>query len=57
MGAGWLAEHEATARPDLVELVPPMPAFKQPLWYVAHVDMHRTAKVQAFKSMLLDQPV
>lgn len=55
VGAGWLPEHEATARPELVELVPPMLAFKQPLWYVAHVDMHRTAKVQAFKSMLLEQ--
>ncbi len=55
IGAGWALEHEAQQWHDLVELVPPMPAFKHPLWYVAHFDMHRTAKVQAFKSMLLDR--
>lgn len=53
VGAGWIAEPEARQRPELREIIPPQVAFKDPLWFVTHMDMHRTAKVQAFKAILM----
>jgi len=35
------------APPDLVQVLPPRPEWEVPLWLVTHVDLHRTAKVQA----------
>jgi DNA-binding transcriptional LysR family regulator len=32
---------------DLVQVMPPRPDWEVPLWLVSHVDLHRTAKVQA----------
>jgi len=48
LGLGFLAEHDACVRPDLVEVIPPGEAWSTALWIVTHVDLHRTAKVQAF---------
>lgn len=48
LGLGFLAEHDACVRPDLVEVIPPGEAWSTALWVVTHVDLHRTAKVQAF---------
>ena len=48
MGLGFLAEHDACVRPDLIEVIPPSEAWSTALWVVTHVDLHRTAKVQAF---------
>lgn len=48
LGLGFLAEHDACVRPDLVEIVAPSEAWSTALWVVTHVDLHRTAKVQAF---------
>jgi DNA-binding transcriptional LysR family regulator len=48
LGLGFLAEHDACVRPDLVEVIPPGEAWSIALWVVTHVDLHRTAKVQAF---------
>ncbi|MDG4648936.1 LysR family transcriptional regulator [Roseibacterium sp. SDUM158017] len=48
LGLGFLAEHDACVRPDLVEIIPPGDAWSTALWIVTHVDLHRTAKVQAF---------
>jgi hypothetical protein len=31
----------------LVQVLPPRPEWEVPLWLVTHVDLHRTAKVQA----------
>lgn len=35
------------APPGLVQVLPPRPEWEVPLWLVTHVDLHRTAKVQA----------
>jgi DNA-binding transcriptional LysR family regulator len=32
----------------MVEILPPLEDWRVPLWLVTHVDLHRTAKVQAF---------
>lgn len=52
LGLGFLAEHDACVRPDLVEVIPPSEAWSTALWTVTHVDLHRTAKVQAFLGQL-----
>lgn len=38
--------------PDLVQVMPPDPAWNADVWLVTHVDLHRTAKVQACLSHL-----
>jgi len=45
MGLGFCLTEAATA--DLVQVMPPRPEWEVPLWLVTHVDLHRTAKVQA----------
>jgi DNA-binding transcriptional LysR family regulator len=45
-GIGFLPTTIAHGRTDLIEVLPPMPAWKVPIWIVTHVDLHRTAKVQ-----------
>lgn len=52
LGLGFLAEHDACLRPDLVAVIPPGQAWSTALWVVTHVDLHRTAKVQAFLEYL-----
>lgn len=47
-GAGFLPVWFARDRDDLVELAPPRPEWVSQMWLVTHVDLHRTAKVQAF---------
>ncbi|MBS0125806.1 LysR family transcriptional regulator [Thetidibacter halocola] len=47
-GIGFFGEREASLHPDLVQVMPPQPEWASPLWLVTHVDLHRTAKVQAF---------
>ena len=48
LGLGFLAEHDALPHPDLVEVLPRDPGWSAALWIVTHMDLHRTAKVQAF---------
>ncbi|MEQ8366802.1 MAG: LysR family transcriptional regulator [Roseicyclus sp.] len=48
LGLGFLAEHDACVRSDLVAVIPPGDAWSAALWTVTHVDLHRTTKVQAF---------
>lgn len=48
LGLGFLAEHDACVRSDLVEVIAPSDAWSTALWVVTHVDLHRTTKVQAF---------
>ncbi len=52
LGLGFLAEHDACLRSDLVEVIAPSDAWSTALWTVTHVDLHRTTKVQAFLSHL-----
>jgi DNA-binding transcriptional LysR family regulator len=48
LGLGFLAEHDACLRSDLVAVIPPADAWSTALWTVTHVDLHRTTKVEAF---------
>ena len=48
IGVGFLAEHEASGDPNLVEISPPSQDWSAPIWVVTHVDLHRTEKVQKF---------
>ncbi|WP_461426013.1 LysR family transcriptional regulator [Gymnodinialimonas sp.] len=52
LGLGFLAEHDACVRRNLVEVIAPNDAWSTALWVVTHVDLHRTAKVQAFLACL-----
>ena len=54
-GIGFMAEWEAARHPDLVRIDEPRPEWAAPLWLVTHVDLHRTAKVQAFLAYLKDR--
>lgn len=47
-GIGFLPVACAQGREGLVEVLPPRPEWASQLWLVTHVDLHRTAKVQAF---------
>lgn len=52
MGIGFLERHSAERDPNLVEVWPSDPAWSVNLWIVTHVDLHRTAKVQAIVKAL-----
>lgn len=51
-GIGFMPVAEGAADPDLVEVMPPKEEWTAPLWLVTHVDLHRTAKVQALLAHL-----
>lgn len=51
-GLGIIARVRAERRPELVEVMPPRPEWTAKMWIVTHVDLHRTAKVQAFLDFL-----
>jgi len=51
-GIGFMPVTEAEQHPSLTEVFPREEAWSAPLWLVTHVDLHRTAKVQAFLSFL-----
>lgn len=46
-GIGFLSRETAAQMPDMVELFPPFEDWHVRLWLVTHMDLHRTAKVQA----------
>lgn len=48
IGLGFLAVWEAANHPGLVQVCSAREEWSVPLWLVTHVDLHRTAKVQAF---------
>ncbi len=52
IGLGFMASWEASQYEDLVQVVEPKPEWAAPLWLVTHVDLHRTAKVQAILAHL-----
>ena len=51
-GIGFLSERTARDRDGLVQVMAPQPDWAAPLWLVTHVDLHRTAKVQALLGFL-----
>lgn len=51
IGIGFMSSFEVKGRHDMVRNFPPQDEWSVPLWLVTHVDLHRTAKVQA----MLDQ--
>lgn len=51
-GIGFMGARDAATYPDLVEVMAPLEDWSAPLWLVTHVDLHRTAKVQAFLAHL-----
>ena len=54
-GIGFMMDWEVKAHPDLVEVWPMQDEWPTPWWLVTHVDLHRTAKVQAFLTFLKDR--
>jgi len=53
-GIGFVPLWFAQKTPDLVPVLPPQDGWSVSLWLVTHVDLHRTAKVQAFTAALKD---
>ena len=53
-GIGFMGTREAAQHPDLVQVMAPREDWTSPLWLVTHVDLHRTAKVQACLTHLKD---
>ncbi|MFP7569802.1 LysR family transcriptional regulator [Marivita sp. S2033] len=51
-GIGFMSKRIGDADPDLIEVMPPREEWGPRLWLVSHVDLHRTAKVQALLSHL-----
>lgn len=47
-GIGFMTRLDAQAHVGLVQIAPPREEWSGNLWLVTHVDLHRTAKVQAF---------
>lgn len=52
LGIGFLPEAIAQAHPEMVEMMAPKPAWDSLFWLVTHVDLHRTAKIQAVLDVL-----
>ena len=52
IGIGFLECAVGNADPNLVQVWPSEPAWQVKLWIVTHVDLHRTAKVQAIVNAL-----
>ena len=53
-GIGFMSQLQARELPGLVEVHAPVQDWDSPLWLVTHMDLHRTAKVQAFLTYLKD---
>ena len=53
-GIGFMPLWEVHGRSDLVQVLPMRDEWAAPLWLVTHVDLHRTAKVQAILAMIKD---
>ena len=51
-GIGFLVREEAAMHDDLRELMPPLAEWEVPLWLVTHMELHRSAKVQALVGFL-----
>ncbi len=56
-GIGFLSLLSGNSNPDLMQMAPSLPEWDATLWLVTHMDLHRTAKVQALTQFLKDQLV
>lgn len=54
-GIGFMSVRNASLFPDLVQMMPARPEWSTVLWLVTHVDIHRTAKVQALLSFFKER--
>lgn len=54
-GIGFLPTWDRVRREGLHDVMPPRDEWAAPLWLVTHVDLHRTAKVQACLRFLKDE--
>lgn len=52
IGIGFMRRTEAVRDDGILEVLPPRDDWNAKLWLVTHVDLHRTAKVQAFSQFL-----
>ncbi|MFV2003393.1 MAG: LysR family transcriptional regulator [Paracoccaceae bacterium] len=52
VGIGFIAAGCSAGNEKLVDILAPDPAWQSTLWLVSHVDLHRTAKVQAILAHL-----
>lgn len=55
IGIGFVASWDEAENDDLVEVLPPLEEWSAKFWLVTHMDLHRTAKVQAFVRHLKEQ--
>jgi DNA-binding transcriptional LysR family regulator len=51
-GIGFVSDFNMAMQDTLHEVIPSRPEWSAPIWLVTHVDLHRTAKVQAFLTHL-----
>ncbi|OUS05026.1 LysR family transcriptional regulator [Rhodobacterales bacterium 52_120_T64] len=51
-GIGYLTKKSGGANPDLIQMTAGRPEWESTLWIVTHIDLHRTAKVQALVKFL-----
>lgn len=54
-GIGFMTELDAADHSGIVQIAPPREDWRAALWLVTHVDLHRTAKVQAFLKFVKEQ--
>ncbi|MDO6588789.1 LysR family transcriptional regulator [Loktanella sp. D2R18] len=54
-GIGFVQRHLLQRDIGLTEVIPPSNEWETKLWLVTHVDLHRTAKVQAFLTYLKNE--
>jgi DNA-binding transcriptional LysR family regulator len=54
-GIGFVPRHLLQRDIGLTEVIPPCEEWESKLWLVTHVDLHRTAKVQAFLTYLKNE--
>ncbi|MEM8980004.1 MAG: LysR family transcriptional regulator [Pseudomonadota bacterium] len=54
-GIGFMSKSRVAATPGLHVVRPQLPEWGAPMWLVTHVDLHRTAKVQAFLSFIKER--
>ncbi len=55
IGIGFVASWDEAENDDLLEVLPPLEEWSAKFWLVTHMDLHRTAKVQAFVRHLKEQ--
>lgn len=55
LAIGFMSDTEAAKRTALVKVIAPQDDLSIDLWLVTHVDLHRTAKVQAYLNALRDK--